>query len=886
MDSRTFEALELGSLTELLARHVQTPLGRKRVLELQPSTDRDEILQALGITTEAADYLKTVGGFGLGGIEDPEPALAQLTVEGTTLDPMQILLLERLINVSLGLRGLFRPMASQVTRGEPWKGATEQPRARALGTENKPGPNPERVEQRTAPPLQGSLIEPDQSSQGSRPGLFCPAPSGPTAREHWRGTGFETVSSGETRERFPRLSRLADRIPDLGRLLSGIRGKILPGGEVSDDASPELRAVRREIQDSRSRIHRHLESIIRNESRAVQEEIVTFRNGRFVIPIRTDSRNLVPGVVHGLSGSGQTTFVEPLSVIDQNNEIVRLREQEEVEIARILLYISDALRANLPAIRIATGVAAEFDLAQAKGRFSLEFRCVPPQLSDDGRLLLVDARHILLEHSLRNSASQAVPISLELDSSRQVLVISGPNAGGKTVVLKTVGLVALAAQMGLHVPAREARLPVYGQILADIGDQQSISANLSTFTAHMRNISEMSRAVQPPALLLVDEVGTGTDPDEGSALAVAIVDHFRRTGATTIVTTHYNGLKIWASQADGVRNASVEFDERTLRPTYRLLLGVAGASAGLEIARRMDVPESILESARSLIDKDHLQAGEYLKRLKAGADEQETLISALQEEREAAAAKFSSLDQDFSSREEARRARFDEALTRALEQFKTESERLLDSIKERAEAERVRRVAAGRSAELRRVAERIRKEAQNAGVLRPGASDRERPPAGTAGVAEIREGDRVRVLSIDREGVVASAQGNTLTVAIGPLRYHAVREDLQLIAPAGASPPQVKVHVAAASMDVDAVVATEINLIGMTADEACDRVDKVLDDAFLAGAESFRIIHGHGKGILRRAIAELLKGHPQVEKFSLAAPEKGGGGVTIVELKK
>ena len=798
MDSRTFEALELGSLTELLARHVQTPLGRKRVLELQPSTDRDEILQALGITTEAADYLKTGSGFGLGGIEDPEPALAQLTVEGTTLDPMQILLLERLINVSLGLRGVFRP--------------------------------------------------------------------------------------AETRERFPRLSRLADRIPDLGRLLSGIRGKILPGGEVSDDASPELRAVRREIQDSRSRIHRHLESIIRNESRAVQEEIVTFRNGRFVIPIRTDSRNLVPGVVHGLSGSGQTTFVEPLSVIDQNNEIVRLREQEEVEIARILLYISDALRANLPAIRVATGVAAEFDLAQAKGRFSLEFRCVPPQLSDDGRLLLVDARHILLEHSLRNSASQAVPISLELDSSRQVLVISGPNAGGKTVVLKTVGLVALAAQMGLHVPAREARLPVYGQILADIGDQQSISANLSTFTAHMRNISEMSRAVQPPALLLVDEVGTGTDPDEGSALAVAIVDHFRRTGATTIVTTHYNGLKIWASQADGVRNASVEFDERTLRPTYRLLLGVAGASAGLEIARRMDVPESILESARSLIDKDHLQAGEYLKRLKAAADEQETLISALQEEREAAAAKFSSLDQDFSSREEARRARFDEALTRALEQFKTESERLLDSIKERAEAERVRRVAAGRSAELRRVAERIRKEAQNAGVLRPGPSDRERPPAGAA--AEIREGDRVRVLSIDREGVVASAQGNTLTVAIGPLRYHAVREDLQLIAPAGASPPQVKVHVAAASMDVDAVVATEINLIGMTADEACDRVDKVLDDAFLAGAESFRIIHGHGKGILRRAIAELLKGHPQVEKFSLAAPEKGGGGVTIVELKK
>jgi DNA mismatch repair protein MutS2 len=801
MDSRTFEALELGSLIELLARHVQTPLGRKRILELQPSTNRDEILEAIGTTTEALAYLKTAGGFGMGGIEDPEPALAQLAVEGTTLDPLQILLLERLITVSLGLRAVFRP--------------------------------------------------------------------------------------ADVREQFPLLSRLAGRIPDLGRLLSSIRGKILPGGEISDDASPELRAIRREIQDSRSRIHRHLESIIRSESRAIQEEIVTFRNGRFVIPIRTDSRNLVPGVVHGLSGSGQTTFVEPLSVIDQNNEIVRLREQEEVEIARILLFISDALRDNLPALRSLAGVAAEFDLAQAKGRFSLEFRCVPPQLSDDGGLLLVDARHVLLEHSLRNSPNRIVPISLDLDSRRRVLVISGPNAGGKTVVLKTVGLAALLAQMGMHVPAAEARLSVYGQILADIGDQQSIAANLSTFTAHMRNVSEMSKVVKPPALLLIDEVGTGTDPDEGSALAVAIVDHFRRTGATTIVTTHYNGLKMWASQAEGVRNASVEFDERTLRPTYRLLMDVAGSSAGLEIARRMEVPESILESARSLVDKDQLQAGEYLKRLKAAADEQEMLISALQEEREAAAAKFTSLDRDFSIREEARRAQFDAALAHAMEEFKTESERLLKNIKERAEAERVRRVAASRSGELRRTADRIRKEAQRAGALPMAASEREHPPSGAgASPAEIREGDRVRVLSVGREGMVESVQGDDLTVAMGPLRYHAGRDELELIAPAGAAAPQVKVQVTAAGMDVDAVVATEVNLIGKTADEARDRVDKLLDEAFLAGAESVRIIHGHGKGILRKAIADLLKGHPQVERFSLAPPDKGGGGVTIVELKK
>jgi len=286
----------------------------------------------------------------------------------------------------------------------------------------------------------------------------------------------------------------------------------------------------------------------------------------------------------------------------------------------------------------------------------------------------------------------------------------------------------------------------------------------------------------------------------------------------------------------------------------------------------MDVPESILESARGLIDKDQLQAGEYLKRLKAAADEHETLISALQEEREAAAAKFSALDRDFSSREETRRAQFEEALARALEEFKAESDRLLKNIKDRAEAERVRRAAATRSAELRRVAERIRKEAQGAGVLRPGVSERDRAPVTAAGSsAEIREGDRVRVLSVDREGTVESIQGDDLTVAMGPLRFHADRGDVQWLAPSSAATPSVKVQVAASGMDVDAVRG---------------RVDKVLDEAFLAGAETIRIIHGHGKGILRKAVADLLKGHPQVEKFSLAPPEQGGGGATIVELKK
>ena len=250
----------------------------------------------------------------------------------------------------------------------------------------------------------------------------------------------------------------------------------------------------------------------------------------------------------------------------------------------------------------------QLDVAQAKALFAAEYDCVPPRISEDKTYQLRDARHILLEHSLRGSGEKPVPISLELDENHQVLVISGPNAGGKTVVLKTVGLLSLMAQMGFHVPARDACLPVFDQVFADIGDHQSIAANLSTFTAHMRRIAETAQRVHPPALVLLDEVGTGTDPDEGGALAIAIVEFFRRMGATTIASTHYPGLKMWASQTAGVRNASVEFDERTLRPTYRLVLGIAGASSGLEIARRMQVTEEILEKARALLEPSHAQA--------------------------------------------------------------------------------------------------------------------------------------------------------------------------------------------------------------------------------------------------------------------------------------
>lgn len=813
MDERTFKTLELDALINLLARHVQTPLGRRRVHALAPVTDGGQINHGLDLTTEGTNYLTTGGAFGLNEVADPESSLAELRVAGTSLDPNQIIALQALIAVGMDLRGQFNDM--------------------------------------------------------------------------------------EVKARHPNLAAITAVIPDLRRVLASIRGKILPNGEIDDNASPELRRIRREINERRGRIYRNLESLMRERApSAIQEDIVTVRNGRFVIPVRTDSRGQVPGVMHGLSSSGQTTFVEPLAIIEQNNELVRLREQEEIEIAQILLAISETLRSNLDGIAQIVDAISEIDFAQAKARLSLEFKCARPVMTNSRRLMLKDARHPLLEHTLRQSGGKVVPISLELDEAHQTMVISGPNAGGKTVVVKTVGLIALMAQMGLHVPAGEAALPIFDQVLADIGDQQSIAANLSTFTAHMRNIAEMAAMVAPPALILIDEVGTGTDPDEGAALGVAVVDFFRRAGATSITTTHYNPLKIWASQNEDVLNASVEFDERTLRPTYRLLVGVAGASSGIEIAKRMNVPLEVINEASVLLDPAHTQASDYLKHLKLLVDEQESVRAALEEERQATAEKFAKLDLTFAQREAERSKQFESQLAQVVREFNDESARLIGTVKDRVAAARLKKEAEARAAELRRSAgAKLHKQAASAAnTVRPPDSQKSEPEPAAASlgtfaeeVIDIQERDQVKIKSLDREGMVESISGDTYTVMVGSLRFKTKRNELQLVR--AAAPPASKRAAAlprgiSASIDVDQNFTSELNIIGTTVDEATDRVDKFLDEAYLAGVESVRVVHGHGKGALRRAVAELLTGHPHVEKFNPAPANEGGAGATIVIMKK
>ncbi|HAF24853.1 MAG TPA: endonuclease MutS2, partial [Blastocatellia bacterium] len=488
------------------------------------------------------------------------------------------------------------------------------------------------------------------------------------------------------REASPVLWNLIGSLPpELNRLSARIANKILPTGEIDDRASPELAKIRHEIASLRSRITRALESVMRKSGEAIQDELVTIRNDRFVIPVKSDHRARVNGVAHGYSSSGATAFVEPLETIEANNELQALHESEAREIFKILFGLTEELRGQLPSIELAAQAVAELDLINAKAVFHQKFNCVIPETGTT-RLELIEARHPLLEENLRGSGGAVVPVSFSLDENHDAIVISGANAGGKTVVLKTAGLLSLMGLSGLSVPAREARIPHYASVLADIGDHQSLAANLSTFTSHVANISRMIELCEPPALVLLDEVGTGTDPEEGSALGVAVVDHFRKVcGAHVMATTHYSGLKMYAANEEGVLNASVEFDEKTLQPTYRLLIGVAGASSGLEIARRFGMPGLVIDVALESVKDSTRQASEYLRRIKREAEEAKSLRQTLEEERAAVAEKFASLDKQAERRERERQALFQKSLDITIHEFEKRSRELVATIQDRSE---------------------------------------------------------------------------------------------------------------------------------------------------------------------------------------------------------
>ena len=740
------------------------------------------------------------------------------------------------------------------------------------------------------------------------------------------------------REVSPVLWSLVEKIPtELNRLIARIANKILPSGEIDDRASPELSRIRHEIVVLRSRIARTLENVMRKSGEAIQDELVTLRNDRFVIPVKSDHRARVAGVAHGYSSSGATAFVEPLETIDANNELQALHEEEAREIAKILFALTEELRAQLPAIESAAAAITELDFINAKAVFQQRFACVIPEIEvaqtsvgayglaqtkvyDASKLEFIEARHPLLEENLRASGSFVVPVSFSLDETNNTMVISGANAGGKTVVLKTAGLLSLMALSGLPVPAREARVPYYASVLADIGDHQSLAANLSTFTSHVANISRMIELCKAPALVLLDEVGTGTDPEEGSALGVAVVDHFRKAcGAQVMATTHYSGLKMYAGNEAGVLNASVEFDEKTLQPTYRLIVGIAGSSSGLEIARRFGIPNKVIDGALESVKDSTKQAAEYLRRIKREAEEADNLRAALEEERAAVAEKFASLDKQAERQERERQAVFQTALDSTIREFEKRSRELVTSIQDRSERLKVEREAQRRVSELKREAQR----ATSAGDKREAAYGAPASTSGrgvrvmrdgqvvkkekefeenrtaqdeytTAAQSEIAVGDKVKLRAFGSIGIVDSIKGDEAEVRVKSLRFREKLENLErveLSSPAKSKPEKFASLRGSSGTELHLKAAqdngrSELNVIGRTTDEAVDAVDKFLDEASLASLSQVRIIHGHGTGALRRVITEMLKDHPHVARFTPAPQEQGGSGATLVELRQ
>src|SRR5437879_5265029 len=439
----------------------------------------------------------------------------------------------------------------------------------------------------------------------------------------------------EDREKFPKLAQTGQRLPDL-RELGKHLGRAIQNGEVNDKYSPELARIRRALSAARSRLTEKLERIVRSPaySPQLQEQIITIRNGRFVIPIRAEQKRSMDGIIHGSSSSGATVFMEPLAVLEMNNELVRLQDEETAEIARILAELTGLIQASANQIESARSTSAYIELLFAKARFGRDFDCVSPAFSKGLLLSLIKARHPLLEDNLRRENESISPVSLDMDSNRRILVISGPNAGGKTVVLKTVGLFALMAQSGLPVPAEEATLPVFDRVLADIGDQQSITNHLSTFSAHVLAIKSMLESATSRSLILLDEIGSSTEPGEGAALGRAVLEQFREIGVLAVATTHYNRLKVYAETTPGVANAAMEFNEITLDPTYRLIHGLAGASSGLKIAERLQLPRPVLESALGYLDTKDVEAARYLEELKQRVTDLEHEKSRLEQERQ------------------------------------------------------------------------------------------------------------------------------------------------------------------------------------------------------------------------------------------------------------
>lgn len=816
-------ALQWEALRERLAAGARSELGRARVQALEPSADAAWIGGQQQRTAEMRRLVNSSATFDFRGLLDPAALLDQARIEGSALEPSELL-----------------AILAHAERVEAWR---------------------------------QMVLAPPEAVKGQWPAV-------------------EALSA-------PLMEH------NLGNLLRALRGKIEPDGSLADDASPELARIRRAL----ARQHRIIEESLRkalsqlSEGGSTQSDLITVRGERFVIPVKAEFKRKVRGILHSSSSSGQTVYLEPMETVEQNNELARQLDDEQAEIHRILVAMTRAVAVEAVALTLGAEILAELDAHQAIAIFAHELECVRPvfrgapdanaqdtEADDraDVELEMIAARHPLLDLRLRTEGGRVVPMTLALPVGQRQMIISGPNTGGKSVALKTMGLLSVMAQAGVPVPAASARLPIFTAIYSDIGDAQSIEQNLSTFSAHIRNIDRIVQGADERSLVLLDELGSATDPDEGAALAVAVAQYFLERHVASIITTHLTALKVYAARHEGVLNAAVGFDETTLSPTYELRLGVPGASAGINIASRLGLDAAIVSNARSQLTTQQADISRFLDELHA----QLTAATAERAELAATERKLNNERQKLAQEGRAEQQQRTRELERKLEALIRDFEaQLRDTVKEiddKKIAQKIARDSALRIARLRRefseqfqttVAEHIAE-----------SGDAKQLSTKAARANEPRVGDLVRLKSLNREGrVVRLIEGNSLEVSFGTMKMRVPRSDIAEVTPVHEPPAESlrrRSGITVSTAADDDTLSSEINVIGRTADEAEAEVERFVERAFLAGLPRIRVVHGVGMGVLRRTLRDLLRKHPHVVSVTEPPYNEGGQGATIVELRQ
>ena len=835
MNQKALKTLEYTKIITQLESHAASPLGKALCRELSPSSDLEEIRTRQAQTTDAVNRVRLKGSVSFSGLREIGGSLKRLEI-GSSLGIPELLSISSVLTVAS--------------------------RAKAYGrrdTEETP--------------------------------VFTP-----------RFPGQKPPKQAEAAEYVPdSLDPFFQSIEPLTPLNNEIKRCILSEDEIADEASPGLSRVRRSIKAAADRIHTQLNSILNSHRTYLQDAVITMRDGRYCLPVKAEYKSQVSGMVHDQSATGSTLFIEPMAIVKLNNEIRELEIQEQKEIEAVLATLSNEAAPHIEALRLNMELLAQLDFIFAKAALSRQYRCSAPVFNDKGRVHIKDGRHPLLD------PQKVVPINIWLGKDFDLLIVTGPNTGGKTVSLKTVGLFTLMGQAGLHIPAWEgSELAVFDEVFADIGDEQSIEQSLSTFSAHMTNIVNILQQADSRSLCLFDELGAGTDPTEGAALAIAVLSFLHNMKCRTMATTHYSELKVFALTTPGVENACCEFSVETLQPTYRLLIGIPGKSNAFAISKKLGLPDFIIEDAKS-----HLEAkDESFEDLLASLETSRVTIEKEQEEIRSYKEEIAQLKSRLTQKEE----RLDERKDKLIRNASEEAQRILREAKETADQtiREINRLASesgvGKELEAQRarLREQIKKTDDKLAVKSKGPSQPISPK-------KLKIGDGVKVLSMNLKGTVSTlpdAKGD-LFVQMGILRSRVNIRDLELIreddisATLGDGSSRTYGGTAAGSkakktfsqakgngsgsgqirMSKSFSVGTEVNLIGMTTDEAVPAMEKYLDDAYLAHMPSVRVVHGRGTGALKNACHKRLRQLKYVKDFRLGEFGEGGTGVTIVTFK-